>query len=61
MIPPNTKCTITFEAKKKFENKKAILVTHGNRDYWLARAFTQVNSDGTYTLPEWMAKEKGIV
>ena len=29
--------------------------------FWLPRSQTQINSDGTVTIPEWLAIEKGLV
>jgi hypothetical protein len=50
-----------FAAELKHETANAFLVTDGDKDYWLPKKLTENNGDGTFTLPEWMAIEKGIV
>lgn len=49
-----------FSAELKHETERAFLVTDGVDDYWLPKAMTENNGDGTFTLPEWLAIEKGI-
>lgn len=29
--------------------------------FWLPRSKTEINDDGTVTIPEWLAIEKGLV
>jgi len=50
-----------FAAELKHETDAAYLVTDGSEDYWLPKSMTEDNGDGTFTIPEWMAIEKGIV
>lgn len=50
-----------FAAELKHETDKAFLVNDGEKDYWLPKRFTEQNADGTFTIPEWLAVEKGIV
>lgn len=50
-----------FAATLKHETDAAFLVTDGIKDYWLPKSMTENNGDGTFTLPEWLAVEKGIV
>ena len=40
---------------------RAVLVNDGDKDYWLPKSLTENNGDGTFTIPEWLAIEKGIV
>lgn len=49
-----------FAAELKHETDKAFLVNDGDDDYWLPKQFTENNGDGTFTIPEWLAIEKGI-
>lgn len=48
-------------------DKDAIAVFAGTRKegrevwVWLPREFAEVNTDGTVTLPEWLAIDKGLV
>ena len=51
--------------------RKAVAVSDGTTEkfegqervkwYWLPRSLTQINADGTVTVPEWLAIEKGLV
>jgi hypothetical protein len=50
-----------FAGTLKHETEKAFLVTDGTKDYWLPKGMTENNGDGTFTIPEWLAVEKGIV
>ncbi len=50
-----------FAAELKHETEKAFLVNDGKKDHWLPKGMTENNGDGTFTLPEWLAIEKGIV
>lgn len=49
-----------FAAVLKRETEKAFLVNDGENDHWLPKAMTEDNRDGTFTIPEWLAIEKGI-
>jgi hypothetical protein len=50
-----------FSATLKHETENAYLVNDGDKDYWLPKSMTENNGDGTFTIPEWMAIEPGIV
>lgn len=50
-----------FAATLKHKTDGALLVTDGTADYWLPKKLTEDNGDGTFTIPEWLAIEKGIV
>lgn len=51
-----------FAAALKHETEKAFLVNDGDKDFWLPKGMTENNNnDGTFTIPEWLAIEKGIV
>jgi len=50
-----------FAAELKHETENAFLVNDGDNDYWLPKGMTENNGDGTWTIPYWMAYEKGII
>ena len=50
-----------FSAELKNETDRAFLVNGGDKDFWLPKRFTENNGDGTFTIPEWLAIERGIV
>ena len=48
------------------ETDKAILFDNGTAETWLAKSQIEYNPDDLYsigdvTLPEWLAKEKGLI
>lgn len=43
------------------ETEKAWLVDDGAREVWLAKSLVEKNPDGTFTMPEWLANEKGLL
>lgn len=45
----------------KHETQAAWLVHDGDQDVWLPKSQCEDNGDGTFTLPEWLAIEKGLV
>lgn len=53
--------TLKHETKPGNRDEGAYLVTDGVKDYWLPKKLTEDNGDGTFTIPEWLAVEKGIV
>ncbi len=50
-----------FAAEKRHETDDAFLVFDGSQEIWLPKSMTEENGDGTFTIPAWMAEEKGIV
>lgn len=45
----------------KHETAKAYLVNDGAKDVWLPKSQVEHNDDNTFTMPEWLAKEKGLI
>jgi hypothetical protein len=33
----------------------------GSKEEWVAKQHVENNGDGTFTMPEWLAKEKGFI
>lgn len=52
---------IDIAADLKYETPKAYLVTDGTTEVWLAKSLVERNDDGTFTMPEWVAKDKGLI
>lgn len=49
-------------ADLKHETEKAFLINNDRgEDVWLPKQFVENNSDGTFTMPEWLAIDKGLV
>ena len=45
----------------KMETKAAWLLSDGGREAWVPKSVVENNGDGTFTMPVWMAKQKGFV
>lgn len=43
------------------ETSKAWLVTDGDVEVWLPKSQCELNGDGTFTMPEWLAIEKELI
>lgn len=48
-------------AQKRAETDKAIMLYDGSKTEWVPKSQIEDNSDGTFTMPEWLAKEKGFI
>ena len=45
----------------RHETERAYLIFDGDNEVWLPKSQCERNSDGTFTLPEWLAREKGLL
>lgn len=68
---------IACEIKQDNPDKKAIAIADGTEEqftdnrtgetrtrlkwFWLPRSQTEINGDGTVTIPEWLAVKQGLV
>ena len=50
-----------LEAEVHGETAKALRLYDGKRVEWVPKQYVEDNRDGTFTLPMWLAKEKGFV
>lgn len=48
-------------AEVKGETDKALRLFDGARTKWVPKSQVEDNGDGTYTMPLWLAKDKGFV
>lgn len=48
-------------AEIKAETPKAWLLYDGAKTEWVPKSMVERNDDGTFTLPLWLAKDKGFV
>lgn len=48
-------------AELRHETERAFLIFDGDQEVWLPKSQVERNDDGTFTLPEWLAKEKGLL
>lgn len=52
---------IDIACELKHETAKAYLINDGMKDVWLPKSQVEHNDDNTFTMPEWLAKEKGLI
>ena len=52
---------VDIAAETRRETEKAWLIFDGYREVWLPKSQAERNPDGTYTMSEWIATEKGLI
>ena len=50
-----------FAGRLMGETDAAYLVDDGEQKVWLPKSQTDHDGDGTFTVPQWLAEEKGLV
>jgi hypothetical protein len=43
------------------ETDKAFRLYDGKTTEWVPKRLVENNGDGTFTMPEWLAKDKGLI
>jgi hypothetical protein len=52
---------VDLEGEVRNETPAAISFYDGKKSEWLPRSMVEINHDGTITLPEWLAQDKGLI
>ncbi len=59
---------IDIAAEKRMEKGAGIALFQGDKDgdgrevwVWVPTSQVEDNGDGTFTMPEWLAKDKGLI
>ena len=52
---------IDIAAEKRGETEKALRLFDGKTTEWVPKSQVEDNGDGTFTMPEWLAKDKGFI
>ena len=52
---------IDIAAERRGETEKGIRLFDGKTTAWLPKRFVEANGDGTFAMPEWLAKDKGFI
>ena len=53
---------VDIAAEKRGETEKAFRLFDGTRTEWVPKSQVEENiDDGTFAMPEWLAKEKGFL
>lgn len=58
-------CKVVMERDKSIAVADGTTEQHEGRErekwFWLPKSQVEVNDDGTVTMPEWLAKERGLI
>lgn len=57
----STKELFDFAAEIRGETDKAYRLFDGTKTEWVPKSQVQDNEDGTFTMPAWLAKDKGFI
>lgn len=52
---------VDIAAELRGETDRAYRLYDGAKTEWLPKSQVEDNGDGTFTMPEWLAKEKGFL
>lgn len=52
---------IDIAAELRGETKAAYRIFDGKTTEWVPKSQVEKNDDGTFTMPTWLAKEKGFI
>lgn len=52
---------IDISAEVRGETEKAWRLYDGTKSEWVPKSQVEDNGDGTYAMPEWLAKDKGFI
>jgi hypothetical protein len=52
---------IEIAADLRHETEKAFLLYDGSKEAWVPKAQVENNNDGTFSMPEWLAMDKGFI
>jgi hypothetical protein len=58
-MPKPSKELVDLDLDKKHETEKALLLSDGTHEEWIAKSVVEDHGDGCYTMPVWIAREKG--
>lgn len=52
---------IEIAGELRVETEKAYRIFDGKKTEWVPKSQVQNNNDGTFSMPEWLAKDKGFI
>lgn len=52
---------VDISGEVRGETEKALRIYDGARTEWIPKSQVENNGDGTFTMPEWLAKDKGFI
>lgn len=57
----NKERLIDIAAEVKGDTEKGLRLFDGSRTEWVPKSQVEDNEDGTFTMPEWLARDKGFI
>ena len=61
MIPTRKRELVDINAEVRGETDKAWRLFDGLRTEWVPKSQVEQNDDGTFTMPLWLARDKGFI
>lgn len=52
---------VDIAGELRHETENAFQIFDGTEVVWLPKSQVEDNGDGTFAMPEWLAKEKGLI
>ncbi len=52
---------VDISAEVKGETEKVLRLFDGSKTEWVPKSLVEDNGDGTFAMPEWLAKDKGLL
>lgn len=52
---------VDMAAEIRGETPKAYRLFDGKKTEWVPKSQVENNGDGTFTMPEWLARDKGFI
>lgn len=52
---------VDIAGELRHETDKAFLIFDGDKEVWLPKSQVENNDDGTFAMPEWLAKDNGLI
>lgn len=52
---------VEISAELRGETEKAFRIFDGAKTEWVPKSQVEQNDDGTFTMPIWLAKERGFI
>lgn len=52
---------VEIEAELKAETQLAYLLNDGSKEAWVPKTQVEDHKDGTFSMPEWLAIDKGFL
>jgi hypothetical protein len=56
-----TERLVDITAQVRAETDRAYRLFDGDKTEWVPKSQVERNDDGTFTMPEWLAQEKGFI